>query len=382
MCAEQVGYKCTVMRGGTSRALFFLEKDLPPKGPERDYVLQRAMGKPDKFEIDGLGGGQLGTSKIAIIGPPSIPDADIDYTFVQVLIDHQGVDYQGNCGNISAAVGPFAIEAGFVKPIMPETSLRIHNTNTKSIILARVPTDGGRARIKGDYAIAGIPGTGAEIALDFCHTVGAKTGKLLPTGKVSEEIHLESGKSVEVSICDAGNPCVFVRAEQVGISGKELPPEIDRNTSLLKVISEIKGKTAERIGLVSNWRAADPNTFLPFVAVVAKSADYTTSNGEQVGASAIEFLSRLVILNGCHPAYAGTGAICTAACASIQESVPNKLLRSPTEIVRIGHPQGVMPVKSALRETTKGSGYEFSFLGFSRTARKIMDGVVYVPSAD
>jgi len=212
--------------------------------------------------------------------------------------------------------------------------------------------------------------------------VGAKTGKLLPTGKVSEEIHLESGKSVEVSICDAGNPCVFVRAEQVGFSGKELPPEINKNTMVLKVISEIKDKTAERIGLVSNWKAADPNSFLPFVAVVAKSADYTTSNGEQVGASAIEFLSRLVILNGCHPAYAGTGAICTAACASIPGSVPNKLLRSPTEIVRIGHPKGVMPVKSALRETTKGSGYEFSFLGFSRTARKIMDGVVYVPSAD
>jgi 2-methylaconitate cis-trans-isomerase PrpF len=382
MCAEQVGYKCTIMRGGTSRALFFLQKDLPPKGPERDYVLQRAMGKPDKFEIDGIGGGQLGTSKIAIIGPPSIPDADIDYTFGQVLIDHQGIDYQGNCGNISSAVGPFAIEAGLVKPIMPETTLRIHNTNTKSIILARVPTDGGRARIKGDYAIAGIPGTGAEIALDFRHTVGAKTGKLLPTGKVSEEIHLESEESVEVSICDAGNPCVFVRAEQIGFSGKELPPEINKNTMVLKVISEIKDKTAERIGLVSDWRAADPKSFLPFVAVVAKSADHTTSNGEQVSASAIDFLSRLVILNLCHPAYAGTGAICTAACASIPESVPNKLLRSPTEIVRIGHPQGVMPVRSVLMKTQKGAGYEFSFLGFSRTARKIMDGQVYVPSAD
>jgi len=382
MCAEQIGYKCTIMRGGTSRALFFLEKDLPPKGPERDYVLQRAMGKPDKFEIDGLGGGQLGTSKIAIIGPPSIPDADIDYTFGQVLIDHQGIDYQGNCGNISAAVGPFAFEAGLVKPVMPETALRIYNTNTKSIILARVPTEGGHARIKGDYVIAGIPGSGAEIALDFRHTVGAKTGKLLPTGKVSEEIRLESGKSVVVSICDAGNPCVFVRAEQVGFSGKELPPEIDKNAVALKVISEIKDKTAERIGLVNNWRAADPKSFLPFVAVVATSADYTTSNGEQVAASAIEFLSRLVILNGCHPAYAGTGAICTAACASIPGSVPNKLLRSSTEIIRIGHPKGVMPVRSVVKETPKGAAYEFSFLGFSRTARKIMDGQVYVPSAD
>jgi 2-methylaconitate cis-trans-isomerase PrpF len=382
MCAEQVGYKCTVMRGGTSRALFFLEKDLPPKGPDRDHVLQRVMGKPDRLEIDGLGGGQPGTSKIAIIGPPSIPDADIDYTFGQVLIDHQGIDYEGNCGNISAAVGPFAIEVGFVKPVMPETSLRIHNTNTKGIILARVPTVDGRPRIKGDYAIAGIPGTGAEIALDFRLTVGAKTGRLLPTGKVSEEILLESGKSLEVSICDAGNPCVFVRAEQVGFSGRELPGEINKNTMALKVLSEIKDKTAEKIGLVGNWRAADPKSFLPFVAVVAKSDDYTTSIGEQVSASAIEFLSRLVIMNGCHPAYAGTGAICTAACASLPESVPNKLLRSPAEIVRIGHPQGVMSVKSVLKTTQKGADYEFSFLGFSRTARKIMEGQVYVPTAD
>jgi 2-methylaconitate cis-trans-isomerase PrpF len=382
MCAEQTAYKCTIMRGGTSRALFFLERDLPPKGPERDYVLQRAMGKPDRFEIDGLGGGQLGTSKIAIIGPPSIPDADVDYTFGQVLIDHQGIDYQGNCGNISAAVGPFAIEAGLVKPVMPETAIRIRNTNTKSIILARVPTEGDHAKIKGDYVIAGIPGSGAEIALDFRHSVGAKTGKLLPTGKVSEEILLENGRSVEVTICDAGNPCVFVRAEQLGLSGKELPPEIDKNSAALQFISEIKDKTAERIGFVKDWRAADPKSLLPFVAVVGKSADYTTSNGEEVAASAIEFLSRLVILNACHPAYAGTGAICTAACASIPGSVLNRLLRTSTEMIRIGHPQGVMPVRSVVKETQKGSGYEFVFLGFSRTARKIMDGQVYVPSAD
>jgi hypothetical protein len=370
------------MRGGTSRAIFFLEKDLPPKGPKRDFVLQRAMGKPDKQEIDGLGGGQLGTSKVAMIGPPSVPEADIDYTFAQVLIDHQGIDYQGNCGNISAAVGPFAIDMGLVKPVAPETVIRIHNTNTKAIIVARVPTMGRSARVKGDYVMAGIPGTGAEITLDFRNTVGAKTGKLLPTGKVSEEIHLERGGSVEVSICDAGNPCLFVRAEDLGLRGTELPPEIDRNADVLRRIAEIKNKGAERIGLVNEWKEADPNSFLPFVAVVARPSNYTASDGTPISASEIEFLSRLVILNSCHPSYAGTGAICTAACAKVRGSVLNKLIPSSTEVLRIGHPKGVMPVRSVIEEGQTGFDYEFKFLGFSRTARKIMDGQVYIPSAD
>jgi 2-methylaconitate cis-trans-isomerase PrpF len=324
----------------------------------------------------------LGTSKIAIIGPPSVPDADIDYTFGQVLINHEGIDYQGNCGNISSAVGPFAIDMGLVKPVAPETIVRIYNTNTQSIIIARVPTMDGCVRVKGDYVIAGIPGTGAEIALDFRYTVGAKTGKLLPTGNVSEEIRLEEGRWVEVSICDAANPCVFVRAEDLGLSGTELPSEIDHHSIALRQIAEIKNKASERIGFVDEWSAADPRMFLPFVAVVAKPADYTTSDGEQIAASDIELLSRLVILNTCHPAYAGTGAICTAACASVRGSIPNKLLRSSTEVIRIGHPRGVMPVKSVIRETQTGFGYEFTFLGFSRTARKIMNGQVYVPIAD
>ncbi|MFC1820548.1 PrpF domain-containing protein, partial [Thermodesulfobacteriota bacterium] len=233
MPMEQIAYPCTVMRGGTSRALFFHEKDLPPKGPERDYLLMKAMGKPGRLEIDGLGGGQLGTSKIAIIGPPSISDADIDYTFAQVLIESDDIEYRANCGNISAAVAPFAIDAGLIKAVSPETVVRIHNTNTQKILTARVPVKEGHVRVKGNYVMQGIPGTGSEIVIDFSKTLGAKTGKLLPTGKVIDEIYLEGGTQLEVSICDAGNPGVFVRASDLGLNGTELPPEIDNNIQVL-----------------------------------------------------------------------------------------------------------------------------------------------------
>ena len=382
MSTEQISYTCTIMRGGTSRALFFQEKDLPPKGPERDYVLMRAMGKPGKLEIDGLGGGQLGTSKIAIIGPPSVPYADINYTFAQVLIDQDAIDYGSNCGNISSAVAPYAIDAGLIKPVEPETVVRIYNTNTRKVLIARVPVIEGRVKVKGKYVMAGIPGAGAEITLDFSNTVGAKTGKLLPTGKVVEEIRLEEGITVRVSICDAANPGVFVRAEDIGLRGTELPPEIERNKRALSRIAEIKNKAAERMGLFDDWENPDPTMMLPFVGVVAKPADYVTSDGEPVAASDVDLVARLVILSTCHPAYAGTGGICTAACATLPGSVPNGLLGSKSGIVRIAHPEGVMDVKATLDECKGNSDYGFTFLGFSRTARKIMDGRVYVPTPD
>jgi 2-methylaconitate cis-trans-isomerase PrpF len=382
MTEEQVAYPCIIMRGGTSRAILFQEKDLPPKGPERDYVLQKVMGQPDKLQIDGIGGGQLATSKIAIIGPPSIPDADIDYTFVQILVDHDGVDYEGNCGNISSAVAPFAIDVGLIKPVAPKTVVRIYNTNTQKVFIAEVPIIKGQVKVKGDYFMAGIPGSGAEIILDFRKTVGAKTGKLLPTGKVSEKISLEGGKSIEVSICDAANPGVFAKAEDLGLRGTELPHEIDSNTIILNQISEIKSKVAERIGLVDNWHNADSKTLLPFVVVVAHKADYITSDGQRISATDIDLLARLIALNTCHPSYAGTGAICTAACAAISGSIPNRLLRSPLHTMRIGHPKGIMPVKSVTRGSIKNFDFEFTYLGFSRTARKIMEGKIYVPTQE
>ncbi len=382
MATEQISYPCTIMRGGTSRAVFFHEKDLPPIGPERDYVLERAIGKPDKLEIDGLGGGQVLTSKVAIVGPPSVMEADIDYTFGQVLINDDGIDYSANCGNIAAAVGPFAVDAGLVKAVSPETVVRIHNTNTRKIFSARVPVLDGLARIKGDYAMAGIPGTGAEIVLDVSNTLGAITGKLLPTGKICEEIVLCKGDSIHASVCDAGIFGVFVRAEDLGLSGSELPREIEGNPRLLSKIAEIKNRVAERAGLVDKWQKADPQMMLPFVAIVAPPADYDTSEGQAIAAGEHDLRSRVIVQNICHPSYGGILGACTAACAAIPGSIPNSLLISDNVTLRIAHPRGVMPVKAEIQLPEKGLEYTFTGLGYSRTARIIMEGKVFIPVPD
>ncbi|MEJ7687366.1 MAG: PrpF domain-containing protein, partial [Variovorax sp.] len=223
---DQVAVPCVLMRGGTSKALFFHEKDVPPPGAARDRLLKRAMGTPDLLQIDGLGGSRLVTSKVAIVRRSSRADADVDYTFAQVDIERDAVGYEANCGNISSAVGPFAVDEGLIEPVEPVTTVRIYNTNTEKMLVAKVPVAGGKARVLGDCAIAGVPGTGAEILMDYSDTVGAKTGRLLPTGRVVDTVELKDGRTVEVSICDAANPCVFVSAKELGLTGSELPNAI------------------------------------------------------------------------------------------------------------------------------------------------------------
>ena len=178
--ADQIAIRCTILRGGTSKGVYLLEHDIPPPGELRDRLLKRVMGSPDMLQIDGLGGSRLITSKMAIIKRSSRPDADVDYTYAQVNPERDQIVYTSNCGNISAGVGPFAIDSGLVAADAPMTAVRIHNTNTGKILVAHVPVAGGRAKVTGDFAIDGVPGTGAEIRMDYAGTVGAKTGYMLP----------------------------------------------------------------------------------------------------------------------------------------------------------------------------------------------------------
>ncbi|MBN1318755.1 MAG: PrpF protein, partial [Anaerolineales bacterium] len=220
---EQKRIRCAFMRGGTSRGLFVMRNELPADPVMRDKVILRMYGSPDIRQIDGMGGADSLTSKLAIIGPPTRTDADVDYTFAQVSITKPLVDYKGNCGNISSAVGPFAIDQGLVEPVEPVTTVRIHQTNTDKLIIAQVPVVNGMARVEGDYKIDGVPGTGARIGLDFSDTAGAVTGSLLPTGHPMDRMDVPGVGPIDMTIVDAANPCVFVRAADLGIRGTETP---------------------------------------------------------------------------------------------------------------------------------------------------------------
>lgn len=382
--SEQIGIRCSIVRGGSSKGVFFLENDLPGPGGVRDSVLKRVMGTPDVMQIDGLGGTHLITSKIVIVGPSSRDDADVDYTFAQAEITRDVIDYSGNCGNLSAGVGPFAIEAGLIRPQEPVTRVRIHNTNTNTILVAHVPVVNGRPRVKGDFAIAGVPGTGAEIFMDYSLTVGSKTGKMLPTSGVTDHLRLESGGSLEVTICDVANPAVFVRARDIGLRGDEMPDEFQSQPGLVGTLREIRGKAAAMIGFSSHWaKVDDESPFIPFVIIVAPPLDYRSLSGANVTGREMDLAARHIFMNRCNDAMAGTGSMCIAAASRIPGSVVNAQLRAGQDpkggTLAIGHPGGVMRVRVLPREADNDAAIGFAALGFGRTARKIMDGTVYVP---
>ncbi len=380
---EQQEVRCVLMRGGTSKALFFHQADLPPAGPARDRLLKRAMGTPDVLQIDGLGGSRLVTSKVAIIQRSERADADVDYTFAQVDVDRDLIGYDANCGNISSAVAPFAIDEGLVAITEPVTTVRIHNTNTGTLLVSKVQVKNGRSRVLGDCAIAGVPGTGAEILMDYTDTLGAKTGRLLPTGEAIDTIALEDGRRVAVSVVDAANPCVFIAAESLGLSGSELPDAITANRALIETIGEIQSKAGERIGLYKHWKDVHlPG--LPLAVIVAPPADYVDVNKDTVRAADCDLRARLVFLGKCHDSMAGTGSMCTAAASRVPNSLVNEAVgpRAATDTLRIGHPLGVMEVKVVARpDAAQPARTAFDALGLARTARRLMAGTIYVPVA-
>ena len=380
--SEQTGIRCVLMRGGTSKGLYFHEADLPGPGPQRDAMLLRLMGSPDVLQIDGLGGSRPITSKAAIIAPSAHDHADVDYTFAQVEIDHAGVGYAGNCGNISSGVGPFAVDEGLVEASDPVTRVAIFNTNTQALIVAEVPVRDGRARVTGDLAIPGVPGTGAEIVMNWVTTIGAKTGRLLPTGRAVDEITLETGATVQATLCDAGNACVWVLASELGRTGSELAEEINEDAGLIGIVREIRGKAAVQMGLATDWSRVDEQSpGLPMVGLIAPPEGYRTLSGDEVEQKQMDLRVRLLFMNRLHESIAGSGSICLAAAAQLPGSVVEAVTagRRPGELL-IGHPSGITPAKV---EAHNGpGGVTFGVLGFSRTARRLMDGTAYYPPLD
>ena len=247
---EVIPVKCSIVRGGTSKGIFIMENELPRDPELRDKYILEIFGSPDVRQIDGLGGADVLTSKLAIIGPSSREDADVDYTFGQVSFVEPKIDYKSNCGNISAGVAPFAINNGIVKAVEPYTTVRIHQVNTDTIINAKVEVRDGKAAVDGDFHIDGVPTLGSTIELDFSDSVGGITGKLLPTDNVVDTIVTDDGKSYEVSVVDAGIPTVFIEAKSLDMSGIETPQQIEGNAALMTKIEEIRGRCAVKITFI------------------------------------------------------------------------------------------------------------------------------------
>lgn len=373
--------RVVIMRAGTSKGIFINENDLPKDKAKRDEEILKIFGSPDVRQIDGLGGADPLTSKLAIIGPSTREDADVDYTFAQVSYVASTIDYSGNCGNISSGVGPYAIDEGMVEVKEPYTTVRVHNTNTGKILVEKVAVEDGLAMVDGDYRIAGVPGTGSEISIDFSDTAGARTGKLLPTGNPVDKMEVTGFGTLDVSIVDAANPVVFVRAKDLGLTGIETPAQIDENKEMLATLEEIRAKATVAMGIVDKWEdAVKVSPAFPMIAFVSPANNYEDfTTGKAISEDEIDFVSRLMFMQVVHKTYAGTATICTGAAARISGTLVNEAMeakdRGKNDIINIGHPAGKIQIDVAA--SVEGDTYKLEKAAISRTARRIMDGYCY-----
>ncbi len=368
------------MRGGTSRAIVFHEKDLPEDRAERDAIFLRALGSPDPNgrQLDGLGGGVSSLSKIAVVAPSGRADADVDFTFAQVGVTDETVDYVGTCGNISSAVGPFAVDEGLVRADEGTTTVRIFNTNTGKTYHARFPVEEGAAGVNGEFELPGVSGAGARITLEFMDPGGAATGKLLPSGNAVDTFEIEGIGAIEASMVDATNPMVFVRAADLGLTGGEGPGLIDARVEVMVNLEQIRAEAAVRMGLARDRREASESVqAVPKVVLVAPPLEYMDLKGEIIAADDCDIAARIVSMGKTHRAFALTGAMCLAVAARIPGTVVHEAARGGAGDIRLGHPSGVQTINAVVAETPEGPLAEKVIV--YRTARRLMEGMVCVP---
>lgn len=381
MCAQpklQRKVAAVFMRGGTSKALMFQARDLPEDRSERDAIFLSAIGSPDPYgrQLNGMGGGLSSLSKACIIELSSHPEADVDYTFAQVLVKEARVDYGSNCGNMSAAVGPFAVDEKIISVPDGETTVRIFNTNTKKILHATFAVVGGRSAWQGDLEIPGVTGKGAPVRMDFVEPGGASTGKLLPTGNVKDVLEVDGVGRVEVSMVDAANACVFVTAESVGLSGTEMPDELDRNAELLGKLAAIRLHASVAMGFSNSLEEARTKTAIPFIAFVSPPQDARTLSGERLSAAAADLTVRIISNGQPHRALPLTGSICSAVAAQIKGSLVSEVARPATgEKMRIAMPSGLLTVGASVHK--EDGQWRALYGSLFRTTRRLFEGYVY-----
>lgn len=374
--------RAVIMRGGTSKAVFLDVADLPIPGETRDRMIQSIFGSPDGRQIDGLGGADPLTSKVALIDRNASEGAACTYTFGQVEIEHDGVDYESLCGNVTAAVGHYAVEEGLCEVTEPVTRVVIDNTNMRCRLYVEVPVKDGMPVDEGDYVVPGVPGTGARIGVDLSETAGQATGSVLVTGNPTDVIDVPGFGPLTVSLLDVGNPHVFLRATDIGLVGTESADWIGRNTELSDLLERIRSAAAVAMGLVADWESARKNSpAVPIIGFVSPPAAYVAEgDAGPIAEGDIDLVSRLMFMQRPHKAYAGTSTVCTGVAAKIPGTVVWEVVRDsvgsaiegPT---RIGHPRGVIVTESKVY--AKGGHYVVDRATVGRTARRIMAGTVF-----
>lgn len=366
------------MRGGTSKGAVFHERDLPEDRSKWDEIFLKVMGSPDPKQIDGLGGCVSSNNKIAIIKKSERPGVDIDYTVAQVIIDRPQVDYKSNCGNMSSVVGPFAIDEGLVEPKGDITTIHLYNENTNKYLDVDVPIKDGKFDNYGDCSIAGVLGTSAEVKLAFKDPTGAVTESLFPTGNRTDTIDIPGIGEIDLTIIDVSNPLILLRAEDLGFDATELLDEINKKY-ILEKFETIRGKCAEKIGMVSDWRKAAVETpAIPKIAFLNTPKEYKTLTGELIKTETHDICARVISLNKLHKAYVLTAATATAVAAELDGTVAKEFMKTKmnTGEVTIAHPSGVMKVTPNIQYD--GDKVNIIDVAVVRTTRKIMEGHVYI----
>ncbi|MBA8883961.1 2-methylaconitate cis-trans isomerase PrpF [Dokdonella fugitiva] len=387
----QLRIPATYMRGGTSKGVFFRLQDLPDfaqaRGPARDALLVRVIGSPDPYgkHTDGMGGATSSTSKVVIISKASVPDHDVDYLYGQVPIEGDFIDWSGNCGNLSSAVGPFAIANGLVDPSrVPREgtcTVRIWQANIGKTIIAHVPMRDGQVQETGDFELDGVAFPAAEIQLEFLDPAdeGEDGGAMFPTGHVAETLEVPGFGTVEATLINAGVPMVFVEAAALGCDGTELQPAINENPALLARLEAIRAAGAVRMGLIDDVAKAAGRPLTPKVAFVAPPADYVASSGKPVRAADIDLLARAISMGKLHHAMMGTAAVALATAAAVRGTLVNRAAGGgEREAVRFGHPSGTLRVGAQAREVE--GKWTVTRAIMSRSARVLMEGAVRVPA--
>jgi len=388
--SKQIGIRATYMRGGTSKGVFFTPDDLPAParqpGAARDALMLRVTGSPDPYgkQIDGMGGATSSTSKVVIVGPSARPDCDVDYLFGAVAIESPVVDWSGNCGNLTSAVGPFAIERGLVSA--PENGIavvRIWQANIQKKIIAHVPMCDGQVQETGDFELDGVTYTAAEIKLEFLDPGADEDGEggaMFPTGNMIDKLDVPGVGVVEATLINAGNPTIFIDAVTLGLNGSELQPRVNTDAELLAKAEAIRANATVAMGLAATAaEATEKRPHTPKLAFVAQPTGYTAASGKDVSSSDMDLCARIFSMGKLHHAMTGTGAVAIAVAAAIPGTLVSRVLGGGRrDEVRFGHPSGTLKVGADAAQ--QDGTWAVTKALMSRSARRLMEGQVFVSS--